>query len=87
MDPDLLVPLVAIVSIFVVLPGLLLHHMTQWRNSKSLSADDERMLEDIWRSARAMERRIETLERLVEPEGGPDDAAAQDQPSPSGAKN
>ena len=50
------------------LPGMVLHYMTKWRSSKSLTADDERMLEDLWRSARAMERRIETLEKLVEPE-------------------
>ena len=68
MDFELLIPLMAIISIFVVLPGMVLHYMTQWRSSKSLTADDERMLEDLWRSARAMERRIETLEKLVEPE-------------------
>jgi phage shock protein B len=29
------------------------------------------MLEDLWRSARTMERRIETLERLIEPDAAP----------------
>jgi phage shock protein B len=29
------------------------------------------MLEDLWRSARTMERRIETLERLIEPDAQP----------------
>jgi phage shock protein B len=31
-----------------------------------LQPDDERMLEDLWRSAKAMERRIESLEALLE---------------------
>jgi phage shock protein B len=31
-----------------------------------LMPDDERMLEDLWRSAKAMERRIETMEALME---------------------
>ncbi len=72
MDEDILgmlIGIIAIVSIFVVLPGMILHYLTKWRSSRGLSADDERMLEDLWRSARAMERRIDTLERLVEPEG------------------
>lgn len=65
----ILVGIIAIVSIFVVLPGMILHYLTKWRTSRGLSADDERMLEDLWRSARAMERRIDAIERLVEPEG------------------
>jgi phage shock protein B len=63
--------LVAIVSIFVVLPWMILHYISKGRASKNLTEDDERMLEDLWRSARTMERRIETLERLIEPDAQP----------------
>ena len=63
--------LVAIVSIFVVLPWMILHYISKNRNSRNLTEDDERMLEDLWRSARTMERRIETLERLLEPDAAP----------------
>ncbi len=63
--------LIAILSIFVILPGMILHFLTKWRSSNGLSPDDERMLEDLWRSAREMERRIETLENLVEPDQRP----------------
>lgn len=62
--------LVAILSIFVVLPWLFLHYFAKARSAGSLSDDETRMLEDLWRSARTMERRIETLERLLETEGG-----------------
>lgn len=65
----MVIGLVAVVSIFVILPGMILHFLTKWRSSNGLNPDDERMLEDLWRSAREMERRIETLERLVEPDG------------------
>ncbi|HVY89033.1 MAG TPA: envelope stress response membrane protein PspB [Hyphomonadaceae bacterium] len=61
----------AIVSIFVLLPWMILHYISKARSSKNLSEDDERMLEDLWRSARTMERRIETLERLIEPDAAP----------------
>jgi phage shock protein B len=63
--------LVAIVSIFVVLPWMILHYISKARSNRNLTEDDERMLEDLWRSARTMERRIETLERLIEPDAQP----------------
>jgi phage shock protein B len=63
--------LVAIVCLFVILPWMILHYISKARTSRNLTEDDERMLEDLWRSARTMERRIETLERLVEPDAVP----------------
>ena len=63
--------LVAIVSLFVILPWMILHYISKNRTSRNLTEDDERMLEDLWRSARTMERRIETLERLIEPDAQP----------------
>ena len=63
--------LVAIVSLFVILPWMILHYISKSRSSRNLTEDDERMLEDLWRSARTMERRIETLERLLEPDAQP----------------
>lgn len=66
-----LIALTAIISLFVVLPWMILHYISKGRSSGRLTEDDERMLEDLWRSARTMERRIETLERLIEPDGQP----------------
>jgi len=63
--------LVTIVSLFIVLPWMILHYISKSRASRNLTEDDERMLEDLWRSARTMERRIETLERLIEPDAQP----------------
>jgi phage shock protein B len=63
--------LVTVVSLFVILPWMILHYIAKSRASRNLTEDDERMLEDLWRSARTMERRIETLERLIEPDAQP----------------
>ena len=65
---DVLIPLVAILSVFVFAPMILFHYITLWRKQKTLQPDDERMMEDLWRSAKAMERRIETLEALIDDE-------------------
>jgi len=66
MDPEYVIGLVAVVAIFVVLPGMIFHYITLWRKQKTLLPDDERMLEDLWRSARSIERRIETIEELLD---------------------
>jgi phage shock protein B len=57
---------ISVVTLFVILPAMILHYVTMWRRQKTLQPDDERMLEDLWRSAKAMERRIESLEALLE---------------------
>lgn len=66
MGPEYIIAIVAIVALFVVFPGMLFHYITLWRKQKTLLPDDERMLEDLWRSAKAMERRIQTMEELLE---------------------
>lgn len=65
MELELVIPIVAIVCLFVVLPAMTFHYLTKWRSQKTLMPNDEQMLEDLWRSAKAMERRINTLERLI----------------------
>lgn len=73
-----LIALVAIVSLFIVFPAMVFHYITEWRKQKTIQPDDERMLEDLWRSARAMERRIETLEALI---SGDEDSGSRRDPN------
>jgi phage shock protein B len=62
---------VTIVCLFVILPWMILNFLSKARKSNGLTDEDQRMLEDLWRSARTMERRVETLERLIEPDNAP----------------
>jgi len=83
MQPEIIIPLVAIPTLFLLLPAMVFHYITKWRNQKTLMPNDEQMLEDLWRSAKAMERRINTLERLItdqEEEG--ERQARRSRPSP-----
>lgn len=62
--------IVAIVAIiFIGAPAMLFHYITLWRGQKTLKPDDEKIMEDLWRSAKRMERRIEALEALIDSEG------------------
>lgn len=54
--------------VLVIVPSVFFHHITKLREQKSLSADDEHMLEDLWRSAKRMERRITSLEAILDAE-------------------
>ena len=63
------ITVVAVVFIvLVIMPSVILSNMTKLKQQKSLSADDEHMLEDLWRSARRMEKRIKSLEAILDAE-------------------
>lgn len=66
--PDLLfVPAVIFIA-FVVPLWLILHYTARWRATKTLSSEDEKMLQDLWQTAEKMEDRIATLERILDAE-------------------
>lgn len=54
--------------VFVAPIWIFAHYATRWRTSKMLSAEDEKMLADLWESATRMESRINTLERILDAE-------------------
>ena len=66
MEEEFIIAIVAIGAIFIIFPAMVFHYITLWRKQKTLLPDDERMLEDLWRSARSIERRIETIEELLD---------------------
>ena len=68
-SPEAIIGLIAVLSIFVFLPWMFFHYITIWRGQKTLKPDDEKIMEDLWRSAKRMEARIETLEALIQSEG------------------
>lgn len=59
----------AIIFLVIVAPvWIIFHYLTKWRIAKTLSADDERMLSDLWHSASQMEDRIRQLEKILDAE-------------------
>lgn len=61
-----LIPIIAILCIFVACPWLFLHYSTRRRETQGLSREDEKMLEDLWQLANRMERRVESLETILD---------------------
>lgn len=61
--------LIGILAVGVVAPiAVVMHYLTKWREMKTLSSDDERLLDDLWQTAQKLERRIETLETILDKE-------------------
>lgn len=67
--PEAFFAIAIVAIIFIGAPAILFHYITIWRGQKTLKPDDERIMEDLWRSAKRMEHRIETLEALIQSEG------------------
>ncbi|NOX82796.1 hypothetical protein MNBD_ALPHA05-2361 [hydrothermal vent metagenome] len=61
--------IVAVVAIiFVACPAVFMHYQAELRKTKSISTDDERLVDDLWKTAQRLERRVEALETLLDKE-------------------
>ena len=58
------IPVLALTVCFPL--WIIFHYITKWKTSKGLTAEDEKMLSDVWESAKKMEERIQTLERILD---------------------
>jgi phage shock protein B len=45
---------------------MILSFITKWKSAKSLSAEEERTMEDLWREGEALRERIEVLENILD---------------------
>ncbi|HEX8415660.1 MAG TPA: envelope stress response membrane protein PspB [Sphingomicrobium sp.] len=61
MDTGLfIIPLVVI-----GLPWLIFHYITKWKQAASLTQGDEKLLDDLYESARRLDDRLCTIERIM----------------------
>ena len=65
MDSGDVVGLVAIVTLFIALPWVILHYVTRWKTAATLTQGDEALLDELYRLARRLDERMTTVERLV----------------------
>ena len=78
---DIFVPLIAITSLFIGMPWIILHYVTKWKQAPKITAEDEGLLDELYSLARRLEDRLHTVERIVaadNPDWKP--AARTDQP-------
>ena len=65
---DEIVPLIAVISIFIVLPGMVLHYLTRNKEIAAKAAGDPTMNARLVDIAERLERRIEAIESVLEHE-------------------
>ncbi|MGL6042953.1 MAG: envelope stress response membrane protein PspB [Sandaracinobacteroides sp.] len=60
-----MIPLTAILGVFVGMPWLILHYVTKWKQAKSITVQDEDLLDELHDIARRLADRMETVERII----------------------
>jgi phage shock protein B len=55
----------AVVAIFIGLPWLIFHYVTKWKQAKTLTVGDEKLLDDLHDAARRLDDRLNTIERIM----------------------
>ncbi|KAA0597934.1 envelope stress response membrane protein PspB [Azospirillum lipoferum] len=59
----------AVLFLVVVAPvWIVFHYITKWRSQRGLSAQDERLLAELWEISNRLETRIHALERVLDTE-------------------
>jgi len=56
-----------IIALTIVAPiWIVSHYVTKWRLAKGLSNDEAQTLEALWKTAQGMEKRVQTLEAILD---------------------
>ncbi|CAO3351249.1 envelope stress response membrane protein PspB [Azospirillum melinis] len=59
----------AVLFLVVVAPvWIVFHYITKWRSQRGLSAQDERLLAELWEISNRLETRVHALERVLDAE-------------------
>ena len=51
--------------LFVGMPWLFLHYSSKFRAAKGISQQDEQLLDDLYSTARRLDSRLESIERII----------------------
>ena len=62
---DAITPIFICAILFIGLPWIILHYSSQWRKAKGISIEDERLLDDLHDTARRLDARLDSIERII----------------------
>jgi phage shock protein B len=62
---DVVVPVMIMAILFIGLPWIIFHYVTKWKSAASLTAEDENLLDDLHDTARRLEDRLCSIERIM----------------------
>jgi phage shock protein B len=64
--PEILIPIIIVGMLFIGLPWLVFHYITKWKTAKTLTTEDENLLDELHDIARRLDDRMVTIERIVQ---------------------
>ena len=62
---DYIAPVLIVGMLFLGLPWIILHYITQWKSAASLTAEDENLLDELHDTARRLDDRLCSIERIL----------------------
>ena len=62
MEPE---AVMAILAIFIGLPWIIMHYITKWKTSATITTADAHRLDELYQLAKRLDERMDTVERLV----------------------
>ena len=62
---DVLVPVFVCGFLFIGMPWLILHYVTQWKRAGGITREDENLLDELHDTARRLDDRLNTIERIM----------------------
>lgn len=62
---NVLVPIVLFATLFLGLPWLIFHYVTQWKKAGTITQEDENLLDELYDTARRLDERMISIERII----------------------
>lgn len=62
---EVLLPIVVVGMLFIGLPWVIMHYITKWKQSATITGEDERLLDELFYTAKQLEERLLTVERII----------------------
>jgi len=62
---EVLIPVLAIGTLFLGLPWLIFHYVTKWKQSATITGADEKLLDELYDLARRLDDRLCSIERIM----------------------
>ena len=62
---DVFLPIVIVGMLFIGLPWVIMHYIIKWKQSGTITNEDEKLLDELHYTARQLEERLLTIERII----------------------
>jgi phage shock protein B len=62
---EVVIPIFVCGILFIGLPWLVFHYITKWKQAASITGEDEKLLDELYYTARQLEERLLTVERII----------------------